>query len=103
MLIDRILKNGICNLKEPSYFKIDFLKNSMIINADNIANYVFSSGKELWNISDFPNIAPVNNSLWIEYTAPIDTSGNNTIIKTRLYINDEIPSDIVTGSFSPDV
>lgn len=49
-----------------------FLRNALIVNADNVAEYYFvANEKDAWDIcDDFPNIAPPFQKLFIEYRVP---------------------------------
>lgn len=71
MLIDDLLyNNGNC---EMAQLLAPELRRATIVRADNIARYAYlEASQEGWSLAtDFPNLAPVFDSMWVEYQIPM--------------------------------
>lgn len=61
MLIDEVRH------ERPDLSLMEVLNRAFVVDAQNVSEYLFSSGKTTWSYSDFPNVAPPFPDIWFEY------------------------------------
>jgi len=86
-LFEELLKEDIANHENKRGF--DNLDNAQVFMINEVAEYFYDQNMKYWDIQDFPNLAPVFENCYFEYSFPnIDNFG--WVLKKNVFGNRKI-------------
>jgi hypothetical protein len=92
LIYQRLVEADPKRLGEYQKRILEYAKQATVIKVDNVARYFFEvSPQHEWDLqTDFPNLAPPFEVIWMEYKAPIQMNVNGLI--------QSIPHEVRTGN-----
>lgn len=78
MLLDKLLASKILSDSDKA-----LLKSALVLKADNISDYLYHQNRqEDWDLrTDFPNVAPPFEQIWIEYGIPAESYSEGKVVQ----------------------